>query len=222
MIAFLTTFIIVSSNAFAEEQNADAEFSFIEEGEVNRAKVESNRAPSADIFLQGDDDEEVTTWDVPSEDTASLIDDDEEVYAEPAMMSSVPVFESDDPEEDMEGLGPAVGGLTPLGDHFPLQIAQDGLGGVAAELPVLVARNNRDLEGQLWVVADVYADGIKVSESRHLVSPASLSEVGPTYIWIKSSIPVNGPSVSAEFRLFASQPGKKEQVLFSRTAQVAL
>ncbi len=87
---------------------------------------------------------------------------------------------------------------------------------------MLVARNNRDLDGQLWVVADVYADGVKVGESRHLVSPASLSETGPTYIWIKSSIPVNGPSVSAEFRVFASQPGKKEQVLFSRTAQVAL
>ena len=222
MIALLATFILAIPPAHAEEENADAEFSFIQEGEVNRAKVESNRAPSADLFLQEEEEEEVTTWEVPAEDTAGLIDDEEELYAEPTTIATAPVFESDDPEEDMEGFGPAVGNLAPLGDHFPLQIAQDGLGGVAAELPVLVARNNRDLDGQLWVVADVYADGVKVGESRHLVSPASLSETGPTYIGIKSSIPVNGPSVSAEFRVFASQPGKKEQVLFSRTAQVAL
>ena len=188
MIALLTTFMLITPLANAEENNAEEEFSFIQEGEQNRAKVESNRAPSADLFLQEEEEEEVTTWEVPVEDTAGIIDDEEEMYAEPSMISSTPLFESDDPEEDMEGMGPAVGNLTPLGDHFPLRISQDGLGGLAAELPVLVARNSRELQGQLWIVADIYADGVKVGESRHLVSPASLSEVGPTYIWIKSSI----------------------------------
>ena len=222
MIALLTTFMLVTPFAHAEENKTDEEFSFIQEGEANRAKVESNRAPSADLFLQDDDEEDVTVWEAPTEDTAEIIEDDAELDVEPSVISSAPLFESDDPEEDMEGFGPAVHNMTPLGDHFPLRVSEDGLGGLTAELPVLVARNNRDLQGQLWVVADIYADGLKVGESRHLVSTASLSEVGPTYVWIKASIPVNGPSVNAEFRLFAAQPGKKEQVLFTRTAQAAL
>ena len=219
MIPLLTTFFLAVPFANAEETDSQEEFSFIEEGEKNRAKAESQRAPSADLFLQ-DDDEDVTTWDAPSTDTAEIIDDEIEISPSPEL--SAPNYESDDPEEDMDEFGPPVANLSPLGDHFPLRIGPDGFGGVAAELPILVARNSADLQGQIWVVADVYADGVKVGESRHLVSPESLSEVGPTYIWIKSGIPVQGPSVTADVRVFASQPGKKEQVLFTRSAQIAL
>jgi len=222
MIALLATFILATPTANAEDINSEEEFSFIEEGEKNRAKVESQRAPNADLFLQDDEEDDVTTWEVPATDTGEIIDDDIEAMQVPELESSMPIFESDDPEEDMEGFGPAVDRLAPLGDHFPLRLSADGLGGIAAELPVLVARSSSDLQGQIWVVADVYADGIKIGESRHLVTPDSLSEVGPTYVWVKSHIPTNGPSVAAEVRLFVSQPGKKEQTLFTRSAQLAL
>ncbi len=222
MIALLTAFVLATPVAHAEENSSNDEFSFIEEGEKNREKVEAQRAPSASLFLQDEEEEEITTWDVPANDTADILDEEIEEVELPSPMMAVPAFESDDPEEDMEDFGPAVSDKEPLGDHFQLRVFADGLGGVAAELPVLVARHGDDLAGQLWVVADIYADGRKVGESRHLVSPESLVENGPTYVWIKTNIPVNGPSVVAEMRLFASQPGKKEMPLFQRSAQLAL
>jgi hypothetical protein len=221
MIALLATFILAGPAVHAADTDSEEEFSFIEEGEKNRAKVESQRAPAADLFLMDDEDEDVSTWDAPAADTAEIIDDDIDFEADPTL-TAIPSYESDDPEEDMEGMGPMVGGLSPLGDHFPLNVIADGLGGVAAEIPVLVARNSADLRGDMWVVADIYADGVKVGESRHLVTPASLSGNGPTYVWIKANLPTHGPSVSAEVRLFASQPGKKEQPLFTRTATLSL
>ena len=222
MIALLTAFILATPVVSAEENSDLDEFSFIQEGEKNREKVEAQRAPAADLFLQDDEEVEVETWDVPVNDTAEILDEDIEEVEIMSSVSDAPAFESDDPEEDMEDFGPATNGLQPLGDHFQLRVFADGLGGIAAELPVLVARHGDDLDGQLWVVADIYADGVKVGESRHLISPDSLVEHGPTYVWIKSNIPVNGPSVIAEMRLFASQPGKKEQPLFQRSAQLAL
>ena len=220
MIALLATFILATPAVHAADTDSEEEFSFIEEGEKNRVKVESQRAPDADLFLQ-DDEEDVSAWDAPSLDTADMIEEDIEFEAEPSL-SAMPAYETDDPEEDMEGMGPMVTGLTPLGDHFPLNLVADGLGGIAAELPILVARSSADLRGDLWVVADIYADGVKVGESRHMVTPASLSETRPTYVWIKASVPTQGPSVSAEVRLFASQPGKKEQALFTRSATLEL
>jgi len=222
MIALLTAFVLATPVASAEENTSLDEFSFIEEGEKNREKVEAQRAPAADLFLQEDDDVEVEAWDMPVNDTADILDEDIEEVEMPSSVSVSPAYETDDPEEDMEDFGPATSGLQPLGDHFQLRVFADGLGGIAAELPVLVARHGNDLEGQLWVVADIYADGVKVGESRHLITPDSLVENGPTYVWIKASIPVQGPSVVAEMRLFASQPGKKELPLFQRSAQMAL
>ena len=222
MIALLAAFMIATPVAKAEDATATDEFSFIVEGEKNREKVESQRAPAASIFLQEDEEEEVITWDAPTTDTTEILDEEIEAVEPTISMMAVPEFESDDPEEDMEDFGPSVSSKEPLGDYFQLRVFADGLGGVAAELPVLVARNGEDLDGQLWVVADIYADGAKVGESRHLVTPESLAENGPTYVWIKSNIPVNGPSVEAEMRLFASQPGKKEMPLFQRSAQLSL
>ena len=222
MIALLAAFLIATPVASAEEVTATDEFSFIAEGEKNREKAEAQRAPAASIFLQEEEEEEDITWDAPTNDTADIMDEEIEAIEPATSMMAVPSFESDDPEEDMEDFGPSVSGKEPLGDYFQLRVFEDGLGGVAAELPVLVARHGGDLDGQLWVVADIYADGAKVGESRHLVTPESLIENGPTYVWIKSNIPVNGPNVVAEMRLFASQPGKKEMPLFQRSAQLGL
>ena len=221
MIALLTAFILSGPAAHAADTDSEEEFGFIEEGEKNRAKVESQRAPSADLFLDDEEEDDVTTWEAPAPDTAEYIDEDIDYIEGPAISTS-PVFEAEDPEEDMEGMGPMVSGLAPLGDHFPLNVSMDGMGGVAAELPILVARSQTDIRGDLWVVADVYADGVKVGESRHLVTPASTSDSGPTYVWIKANLPVQGPSVTAEVRVFASLPGKKEQALFSRSATLGL
>ena len=205
--------------AHADDADAD-EFGFIEEGEKNRAIQEADRAPSASHFL-GEDDDEVETWAAPQDVAGAEVDDDIDSGRD-LFASNNPAFESADPEEDMEGLGPDLNEREPLGDHFPLTVTRSPLGTLVAELPVLVARNPADLEGDLWVVADVYTDGVKITESRHLVTAQSTNELGPTYVWIKATVPAQAPAGTVEMKVFAAPPGKKEAQIFARTTPYRL
>ena len=150
--------LLLASPAFAEEAEDD-DFSFIEEGEQNRKKFEADRAPAANIFLQDDEDDALPTWDVPGEDSGNIDDDDEFDFDLPSDVEAGMGIEMD-PIEDMEGFGPDLSDRRPLGNHFPLVISQSDLGATVAEMPILVARNPTDLNGDLWIVADVYLDGI--------------------------------------------------------------
>ena len=211
--------LMLAHPALAED-GADDDFSFIEEGEQNRKKFEADRAPSADIFLQDDEDDVLPAWDGPAEDSGN-IDDDEFDFDLPSDIEAGMDLEMD-PVEDMDGMGPDLSDRRPLGNHFPLVISQSDLGATVAELPVLVARNPDDLNGDLWVVADVYLDGLKVGESRHFVSMASAATLGPTYVWLKATVPVAAPSGVVEMRVFAAPPGRKEALLFVQKAPFAL
>jgi hypothetical protein len=214
--------LLLASPALAEDAGDD-DFSFLEEGEQNRKKFEADRAPAANIFLPDDEDEDdlLPTWDASEEDSGNIDDDEEFDFDLPSDLEAGMGLEMD-PVEDMEGLGPDLNDRVPLGNHFPLVISQSDLGATVAELPVLVARNPQDLNGDLWVVADVYLDGLKVGESRHFVSMASCAPLGPTYVWIKATVPVAAPSGVVEMRVFAAPPGKKEALLFVQKAPFAL
>ncbi len=217
----LLTVLICAGPARAEDTDSDTdtEFSFLEESEDKQARIEADRAPSASIFLEDEEDELSAEWQAP--DSGEPFEDDDLV------LERVDDLEEDiergpdamemDPIEDMDGLGPDMSRMEPLGDHFALTVSRSDLGSTVAELPLLVARGPQDLRGDLWIVADFYLDGRKVSESRHFYTPASASELGPTYAWLKTSIPVFGPGGIAEVRVFAAPPGKKEALLFVRT-----
>jgi len=220
MLSLFLPFVLISPVAVADD-NSEDEFGFIEEGEKNRAKLEADRAPNANIFLEEEEEDE-QMW-VHSAETGSDSEADvDEIEDFSTAGTSAAIFESDDPEEDMEGLGPDMTERQPLGDHFPLTVSRSPLGDMVAELPVLVARNSDDLQGDLWVVADIYTDGVKVSESRHFVSAKSAGELSPTYVWIKTTIPAGGPAGVVEARVFAAPPGKKESALFTRRANYSL
>jgi len=198
----------------------DDDFSFLEEGEANRAKVEADRAPNANIFLEEDDDEDdQSMWSAPTENSAATMEIDDVGDGTEGFDPQPSAFEMEDPAEDMEGFGPSMHNLEPLGDHFPLSVGQSPLGVAVAELPVLVARNNDDTQADMWLVADIYTDGIKTGESRHFVSRDSISQTGPTFVWFKATVPVGGPSGVVEFRVFSAVDGKKEQALFSRNVK---
>jgi hypothetical protein len=220
MRTLLLSLVFFSPIVAADEANDD-DFGFIEEGERNRAKVEADRAPNANIFLE-EEDEDTEMWTAPAEDIASVQTEINDVEGFDPTPPAPFAFEGDDPAEDMEGLGPDMSGRSPLGDHFPLTVSPSTMGGLSAELPVLVARTSDDLQGDLWVVADIYADGTKVGESRHFVSPQSVSEMSPTYVWIKATVPTSGPAGEVEVRIFAAPPGKKETPLFTRRAAYRL
>ena len=217
MISFLTALLFIAP-AFAEEAEQDPEFSFLEEGERNRAKVQADRAPDASLFLDEENDE--AEWEMPDSgetDPTESFDDLEADEFEYGIEADGDFMEMD-PIEDMAGLGPDLSRLTPFGDHFELSVKQSPLGATTAELPLLIARGSRDLTGDVWVVADFYLDGRKVGETRQFYTPSSTTEMGPTYAWLKTTLPVSSPAGVAEVRVHAAFPGKKERLLFIRKA----
>ena len=211
----LLTLLLVGPQALADDAEANDEFGFLEEGERNRAKVEADRAPSASIFLQEEDDA-LPVWEAgDSGEPFEGFDDD---LAEEGDLDMDIDPMNGDPIEDMVGLGPDLRRLTPLGDHFDLSVTRSPMGPLVVELPLLVARTPRDLVGDLWIVADFYVDGRKTGEARHFFTQASASEMTATYAWLKSTVPVSSPSGTAEVRVFSAPPGKKERLLFARKA----
>jgi len=186
------------------------------------AEADADPTPDASISLPNDPEPQAR-WSVPEGDSGMGFDpadfDVEEELGDdsPGLGNGMAM----DPIAGIHGLGPDISRMEPLGDHFELSVSPTKLGTTAVELPLLVARGPEDLEGDLWVVADFYVDGRKCAESRHFVMHRSLSETGPTYAWLKTSLPDVGPAGVAEVRVFAAKPGKKEELLFVRQAAYA-
>lgn len=200
---FLLTALTLAGPAHAEDAEGDAV-----------------RAPHASLSLP-DDPEPQARWSAPEGDSGmGFAPDDFGVEDElgdgsPGLGDGMAM----DPTEGIDG--PDTSRMEPLGDHFELNVSATKLGTTAVELPLLVARGPEDLEGDLWVVADFYVDGRKCAETRHFVMHRSVSETGPTYAWLKTSLPDVGPAGVAEIRVFAALPGKKEELLFVRQAAFA-
>lgn len=88
------------------------------------------------------------------------------------------------------GLGLATMGKAPLTDHFPATVVARDTDSLVIELPVLVAGKPSDFESDYWLITEVTVDERKVAESRHLITAASLADMGPTVVWSKSHVPV--------------------------------
>lgn len=184
------------------------------------AKADADRAPDASLFLP-DDPAPQARWSV-SEGDSGMGFDPADFDVEDELGDDSPGLGDAKAMDPIEGIdGPDISRMEPLGDHFELSVSPTKLGTTAVELPLLVARGPEDLEGDLWVVADFYIDGRKCAESRHFVMHRSVSETGPTYAWLKTSLPDVGPAGVAEVRVFAALPGKKEELLFVRQAAFA-
>ena len=208
----LLIMLLCTPLAHADGADSDAEFDFLEEGERNRERVEAERAPNASIFLEEEDDTEDGMWEAVDSGGAfesDEVDPDSDFDESDSNLT-------DDPLEDMTGLGPDISRLIPLGDHFDLTVETSTFGTTVAELPLLIARDPGDIRGNLWVVADFYLNGKKTGESRHLFTPESASDLSPTYAWLKSTVPLAGPGGLVEVRVFAAPDGKKETLLFTR------
>lgn len=200
---FLLTALMLAGPAHAEDAEADAD-----------------RAPDASLFLP-DESQLQARWSV-SEGDSGMGFDPADFDVENELGDDSPGLGDGKAMDPMEGIdGPDISRMEPLGDHFELSVSATKLGTTAIELPLLVARGPEDLEGDLWVVADFYVDGRKFAESRHFVMHRSVSETGPTYAWLKTSLPDVGPAGVAEVRVFAALPGKKEELLFVRQAAFA-
>lgn len=217
----VTALLFVSFSAVAEESD---DFSFIEEGEKNRDAVEADRAPGAETFLfDEDDDESEAKWDTSIIDAALdmdvEIDDDVGLSMDRGTDSySVESYGTEDPEEDMEGFEDDVSEIPPFSDLFPIKFNIMNDGSLTFDLQVLIARSTADLQGDVWVLVDTFVDGTKTGESRHLFTDASIAQSAPTYLWIKNSVPRNGPSSEVMVKVSTSTSKGKEQLMFSRSA----
>jgi len=119
----------------------------------------------------------------------------------------------------LPGITLDVVGKTPLGDNYePVIVAYDR-DSVVVELPVLLGRSRADFDGIAYcIVAEVFADGNKVSEARQQVTSASLAEFGPSFAFIKMLAPVTAKSGKLEVRLSkASNMSAQPTQLFSRS-----
>ena len=210
----ISLLIMLLCTPLSHADGADSEFDFLEEGERNRERVEADRAPNASIFLEEEDDAENEVWEAAN--SGSGFETDE--FDPDSDFDEDGPDATDDPLEDMTGLGPDLSRLLPLGDHFDLNVEVSTYGPTVAELPLLIAREPGDIRGNLWVVADFYLNGNKTGESRHLFTPESASDLSPTYAWLKSTVPLNSPGGIVEVRVFAAPEGKKEALLFTRKA----
>jgi hypothetical protein len=113
--------------------------------------------------------------------------------------------------------GPLVGAA--LGDHFPLSIVRTLPNAVVVELPVVIG-TRAEVNGDYWLVGEVFVDGKKVGESRQLVMASSLSDASVT-TYLKVLAPVSAQQGHVEVQVSQIVDGKTNQ-LFGRKAQFRL
>ena len=118
----------------------------------------------------------------------------------------------------------SVVGKTPLGDNYEATVVFSDRDAVVVELPVLLARNAGDYEGRTyWLCAEVFADGMKVAESRQQVNKAAIAQAGPTIAFVKMLVPVPDAKGTLEIKVgTATASGGPSTELFSRQVDYQL
>ena len=109
-------------------------------------------------------------------------------------------------------------GKTSLADNYPVQIVNTASGAVVAELPVLVAMSASEVDAPFTLIGVVNVDGQKVAELRHMVTPASVSGSGPSFVFLKAFAPVPAVEGTVEF-VVSRQDGTEPVVLYRRSTQ---
>ncbi|MBM4390129.1 MAG: hypothetical protein FJ090_03325 [Deltaproteobacteria bacterium] len=207
----MTCFLLLA--ALSGQALADEEDDFFKEPNPEEKKGANADVPDATAFH--DDEEE---FDIPTT---------------PRADASVKV----DPERDLSGFDGAatvlgrstkmpvdVIGAKPLADNWAPVVVYSDTDAVVVELPVLYAKSKADFDGvAYWLVAEVYADGKKVSESRASVTRDSIAGAGPSVHFFRLFAPVPSGAGVLEVRVGKAASGAgKAELLFTRSAKYAL
>ena len=117
-----------------------------------------------------------------------------------------------------------VTGKEVLADNWSPSIAFTDTAAVVVDIPVLFARSKEDFDGvAYWLVAEVYADGKKVSESRVFINSDAIAAKGPSVQFFRLFTPVAGSSGTLEVRIGkASSAAAKPTALFVRSVNFKL
>lgn len=187
--------------------------------------------------VQGDDDEDEEDeeegdpdWDGPKDGRPRLEDhgmggeDEEDDDVRPHTAAAKPT-----PPAKVVVSGPEKGVLVdiqdkvPLADNYPLRVLAKDVDAVVVELPILVTRRASEHTGaDWWLVLEVLVDGKKVTEARDLVSAASLTDLGPTVLWWKGSVPVRQTAGAIEVKVSQVIEGAPPKPLFTRAVAYSL
>jgi hypothetical protein len=178
---------LLLSPSFAQEEEED-DFSFLDEGD-KAAAAKAAASIGADDF-EVDDEEEFGDWEeAPPEEL-------DPGPAEVKRRSSPTVGQG------ASALPYSVVGKEPLADNYEPTVIFVDRDAVVIELPVLVARNPSDYAGRsYWLVGEIYADGMKVAETRQQVTKTSIATAGPTLAFVKLLAPVPAESGTLEVRV---------------------
>ena len=113
-------------------------------------------------------------------------------------------------------------GKSPLTGSYPAVVVATDLDAVVLELPVLVARQAVDHIEDYWLIAEVYIDERKVGENRNFVGRSGVSDLGPTFVWIKTQAPVLDSSGVIELRVTKMELSGDKSPLFTKKASYRL
>jgi len=175
-----------------------------------------------------DDDDFFTTTEQPRGNNAGVPDasafstapDDIEIAAAIKVEPKVEV-----PKGPSTKMPVDVTGKTPLADNWGPTVVVADVDSVVIEIPVLYANAGAGFDGTAyWLVAEVYADGVKVAESRSQVAKEMVSAKGPSVQFFRLFAPV--PARSGVLEVKVSKLGTtataKPALLISRSVNYAL
>ncbi len=184
----------------------------------------------ADDSVAADDDDFFSTTDQPRGNNAGIPDasafntapDDIEIQAAIKVVEPPKV---EVPKGPPSRIPLDLVGKTPLADNWAPAIVITDVDSVVIELPVLYANAGAGFDGTAyWLVAEVFADGVKVSESRTQVSKDTVSKGGPSVQFFRMFAPVPARSGVIEVKVskLASTAAAKPALLISRSVNYAL
>ena len=111
-------------------------------------------------------------------------------------------------------------GKLPLQNNYPIQIPVIDLDSVIIELPILISQQRSDIQQDYWLVAKISANDQAVGEYRYFVSKGATADMGPSFVWVKVTVPVLDPQgvIAVEVR----QESDSSKRLFLRTVTYQL
>ena len=111
--------------------------------------------------------------------------------------------------------------VAPLSAVAAAQVVFANADSIVVELPVLVARTPADVDGDFWLVGEVFVDGQKVAETRQFVSASGLAQLGPTTAFLKLQAPVTAPVGQVEMKV-SQTPAAGTKPLFTQMVKYRL
>ncbi len=182
------------------------------------------------VAVAGDDDDDFFTEKKPESTGVNAgigngdFKDDDDLNIPQAPKPVAKVIVTPPPEAAAGPSMPMLDGNTkPLGDNWKPEVVITDKDAVVIELPVLYALNKKEFDGvSYWLVAEVWADGKKVSESRTNVTRDAIADKGPSIQFFRMFTPVSAAAGVLEVKVSKTASGGKSELLFTRSVKYAV